>query len=113
MRHVATVLALFAVTLGVSPAAAQGVAEPLFATFNFKIEGSWVFLTTRIRLDSESLGNGKRLTASPQTDYSSAVTSLRRSRSSAKHESRSPSASESEASSAGASMRAHASPSCR
>ena len=61
MRHVATVLALFAVTLGVSPAAAQGVAEPLFATFNFKIEGSWVFLTTRIRLDSESLGNGTTL----------------------------------------------------
>jgi len=43
------------------PVAAQGVYEPLFDTFNFKFEGSWVRVSTTIRLDSESLGEGTTL----------------------------------------------------
>ncbi len=61
MRRVATILALIALTLSVSPAAAQGVSEPLFDTFNFKFEASWVAVATTIRLDSETLGQGTTL----------------------------------------------------
>jgi len=60
MCRVATILALLALTFGVSPAAAQ-VSEPLFDTFNFKFEASWVQTQTTIRLDSESLGEGTTL----------------------------------------------------
>jgi hypothetical protein len=62
MRRVATILALLALTLSVSPAAhAQGVSEGLFDTFNFKFEASWVVVATTIRLDSEFLGEGTTL----------------------------------------------------
>jgi len=61
MRRLATILALLALALNVSPAAAQGVHEPLFDTFNFKLDGSWVSTSTTIRLDSESLGEGTTL----------------------------------------------------
>jgi hypothetical protein len=47
--------------LNVAPAAAQGTAEPLFDTFNFKFEGSWVKTATTIRLDSKILGEGTTL----------------------------------------------------
>ncbi len=50
------VLALVAV-----PAEAQREYEPLFDKFNLKVEGSWVKLTTTIRLDSEVLGEGTTL----------------------------------------------------
>jgi hypothetical protein len=43
------------------PATAQGVHEPLFDTFNFKFEASWVNTSTLIRLDSENLGEGTTL----------------------------------------------------
>ena len=43
------------------PAEAQREYEPLFDKFNFKLEGSWVGLTTDIRLDSELLGRGTTL----------------------------------------------------
>jgi hypothetical protein len=43
------------------PAQAQRSFEPLFDKFNFKLEGSWVDLTTEIRLDSELLGRGTAL----------------------------------------------------
>jgi hypothetical protein len=62
MRLVATILALLALTLSISPPAeAQGVHEPLFDTFNFKFEASWVVVATTIRLDSEFLGEGTTL----------------------------------------------------
>jgi hypothetical protein len=54
-------LALFVLTSGTVPAGAQGVSEPLFDTFNFKLEASWVRTQTKIRLDSESLGEGTTL----------------------------------------------------
>jgi hypothetical protein len=60
MGRFATILALLALTFGVSPAAAQ-VSEPLFDTFNFKFEASWVMVATTIRLDSELLGEGTSL----------------------------------------------------
>ena len=44
-----------------TPAEAQRDFEPLFDKFNFKLEGSWVGLTTEIRLDSETLGTGTTL----------------------------------------------------
>lgn len=54
-------LALLALSLSAAPSAAQGVNEPLFDTFNFKFEGSWVVVSTTIRLDSELLGEGTTL----------------------------------------------------
>jgi hypothetical protein len=38
-----------------------GASEPLFERFNLKIEGSWVALDTRVRLDSKTLGKGTTL----------------------------------------------------
>jgi hypothetical protein len=43
------------------PAEAQREYEPLFDKYNFKLEGSWVGLATEIRLDSEVLGEGTKL----------------------------------------------------
>jgi hypothetical protein len=51
----------FALLLSAVPLAAQGTAEPLFDTFNFKLEGSWVHTATTIRLDSKELGKGTTL----------------------------------------------------
>ena len=59
-RFVAILIAILAVSVAV-PVAAQGVSEPLFDRFNFKLEGSFVDLTTTIRLDSEYLGEGTEL----------------------------------------------------
>jgi hypothetical protein len=51
-----------ALVLGAAgPAEAQRDFEPLFDKFNFKLEGSWVGITTEIRLDSEILGEGTTL----------------------------------------------------
>ena len=55
------VFVLFALTLCVAPAGAQTTVEPLFDTFNFKFEASWVRIQTVIRLDSERLGEGTTL----------------------------------------------------
>ena len=60
MRRVA-LLALLALVFSALPAAAQGVSEPLFDTFNFRFEASWVVTRTTIRLDSEILGEGTTL----------------------------------------------------
>lgn len=50
-------LLLFSAT----PAPAQGIEEPLFDTFNFRLEGSAVGMKTAIRLDSATLGKGTTL----------------------------------------------------
>jgi len=60
MRRVALFVSL-ALVLSALPTAAQGVSEPLFDTFNFKFEASWVKTSTIIRLDSEILGEGTTL----------------------------------------------------
>jgi len=44
--------------LAVAPAEAQGEYGPLFDKFNFQVEGSWIDISTEIRLDSEILGRG-------------------------------------------------------
>ena len=49
------------------PAEAQRDFEPLFDKFNFKLAGSWVALTTEIRLDSD-LGDGKGTTLNFEDD---------------------------------------------
>ena len=59
-RYVAILTAVLVVSIAV-PAAAQGLYEPLFDRFNFKLEGSFVDLATAIRLDSEYLGEGTEL----------------------------------------------------
>jgi len=60
-RYVAILTLVFVFSIAV-PAAAQGVYDPLFDRFNFKLEGSFVNLSTAIRLDSEFLGEGTSLT---------------------------------------------------
>jgi hypothetical protein len=60
-RYVAILTVILVVAIAV-PAAAQGVYDPLFDRFNFKLEGSFVNLSTEIRLDSEYLGEGTSLT---------------------------------------------------
>lgn len=40
------------------PAQAQREFEPLFDKFNFQVEGSWVNISSDLRLDSEILGEG-------------------------------------------------------
>ena len=52
---------IFVLLVSAVPAEAQRDFEPLFDKFNFKLEGSWVGLTTDIRLDSELLGRGTSL----------------------------------------------------
>ena len=48
--------------LASAPAEAQRSFEPLFDKFNFKVAGSWVGLTTEIRLESDlTEGNGTTL----------------------------------------------------
>jgi hypothetical protein len=59
-RYVAILTLVFVFSIAV-PAAAQGVYDPLFDRFNFKLEGSFVNLSTAIRLDSEFLGEGTEL----------------------------------------------------
>jgi len=61
MRRFGTSLALLNLALAASPATAQGVHEPLFDTFNFKFEASWVNTSTIIRLDSLEHGEGTTL----------------------------------------------------
>jgi hypothetical protein len=60
MRCAATILAVLALVLTALPVSAQ-VYEPLFDTFNFKFEASWVKTSTMIRLDSQNLGEGTTL----------------------------------------------------
>ncbi|MFV2071835.1 MAG: hypothetical protein ACC742_04175 [Thermoanaerobaculales bacterium] len=58
----AAVFATILVTVSLAiPATAQGIHAPLFDKFNFKLEGSFVDLTTIIRLDSDTLGRGTEL----------------------------------------------------
>jgi hypothetical protein len=58
----AVVMSVIVVTIFVAvPAEAQRDYEPLLDKFNFRVEGSWVDMTTEIRLDSELLGEGTTL----------------------------------------------------
>jgi hypothetical protein len=54
-------VALGCLVLFSTPAEAQRGYEPLFDKFNLKLEGSFVALSTEIRLDSEALGRGTTL----------------------------------------------------
>jgi len=44
-----------------APAEAQRDYQPLLDKFNFRLEGSWINMSTEIRLDSETLGKGTTL----------------------------------------------------
>ena len=68
----AIALALLTVLLVVAPPAeAQRDFEPLFDKFNLRIEGSWVEMSTEIRLDSELLGRGTTLNFENDLDLGS------------------------------------------
>ena len=60
MRRFASTAAILVLMSAANPGDAQ-VNEPLFDTFNFKFEGSWVAVSTTIRLDSKVLGKGTTL----------------------------------------------------
>jgi hypothetical protein len=57
MRSFATIFVLLALVSVATPTTAQA-ENPLFDTFNFKLEASRVRTNTTIRLDSENLGQG-------------------------------------------------------
>jgi len=60
--------------MSATPAEAQREFEPLFDKFNFQLEGSWVGLKTEIRLDSEVLGRGTKLSFEDDLDLDSLKT---------------------------------------
>ena len=60
--------------LAAAPAEAQRSYEPLFDKFNFKVESSWVGLSTTIRLDSELLGRGTTLSFEDDLNLDSSKT---------------------------------------
>ena len=65
----AVAVAVVALVVAVaSPAEAQRGYEPLFDRFNLRVEGSWVGLSTDIRLDSEALGRGTTLSFEDDLD---------------------------------------------
>jgi hypothetical protein len=65
----AVAVAVVALVVSVAaPAAAQREFEPLFDKFNLRLEGSWVDLSTEIRLDSELLGRGTTLSFEDDLD---------------------------------------------
>jgi hypothetical protein len=63
---------LVGLVLAAVPVEAQRDFEPLFDKFNFKLEGSWVGLTTEIRLDSDLFeGPGTTLSFEDDLDLDS------------------------------------------
>jgi hypothetical protein len=56
------------VVFGAAAADAADIQEPLFDRFSLRLEGSWVDLTTEIRLDSEALGRGTVLSFEDDLD---------------------------------------------
>ena len=62
------------VTAVAAPVAAQRDFEPLFDKFNLRLEGSWVGLSTEIRLDSEVLGTGTTLSFEDDLDLDASKT---------------------------------------
>jgi hypothetical protein len=71
---VAVAVAAVTILTVATPAEAQRDFEPLFDKFNFKLEGSWVGLTTEIRLDSELLGEGTTLNFEDDLDLGTGKT---------------------------------------
>ena len=62
------------VCMAAVPARAQSEYGPLFDKFNFQVEGSWVDLSTEIRLDSELLGEGTTLNFESELGLASSKT---------------------------------------
>lgn len=76
-KYSVLMVSLVVVTLvlaAAAPAEAQSKYGPLFDKFNFKIAGSWVKMTTEIRLDSEALGKGTTLNFEDDLDMGSDTT---------------------------------------
>jgi len=73
-RPCAVIVLLALVSTTAAPAAAQRDFEPLFDTFNIRVEGSWVDLSTDVRLDSELLGRGASLSFEDDLDLGSRET---------------------------------------
>jgi hypothetical protein len=62
------------VTAVAAPVAAQRDYEPLLDKFNFRLEASWVGMSTEIRLDSEVLGTGTTLSFEDDLDLDASKT---------------------------------------
>jgi len=62
-RHFVVTGVIFIVLVGAVaiPAQAQREFEPLFDKFNLQIEGSWIAVSSTLRLDSEELGRGTEI----------------------------------------------------
>jgi len=73
-NFVVSAVLLGSLILASAPAESQRDYEPLFDKYNFKLEGSWVGLTTEIRLDSEVLGEGTTLNFEDDLDLGSSKT---------------------------------------
>ncbi len=58
---VVSLVVLGLVLAAAPPVEAQSKYGPLFDKFNFRVGGSWVAMSTEIRLDSEALGKGTAL----------------------------------------------------
>lgn len=72
--RVAFVACIALATVITAPAEAQGVYKPLFDKFNFSVQGSWVGMTTEIRLDSEVFGTGTTITFEDDLDLDASKT---------------------------------------
>jgi hypothetical protein len=71
--HIAITLVILVLAVA-APAQAQRDFEPLFDKFSLRLEGSWVALSTEIRLDSELLGKGTTLNFENDLDLGSSKT---------------------------------------
>jgi hypothetical protein len=73
LRVPVVVFVLLAMSIA-DPAQAQRDYEPVLDKFNLKLEGSWIGMTTEIRLDSEILGRGTTLNFEDELDLDSSKT---------------------------------------
>jgi len=73
-RCLAIIVMLGSLVIAPKPAEAQSKFGPLFDKFNFQVEGSWVDLSTEIRLDSELLGRGTTLNFESELGLASSKT---------------------------------------
>ncbi|MCW8985963.1 MAG: hypothetical protein OQK55_11505 [Thermoanaerobaculales bacterium] len=70
----AIIVMLGSLAVAPKPAEAQREFEPLFDKFNFQVEGSWIDISTEIRLDSELLGRGTTLNFESELGLASSKT---------------------------------------
>ncbi len=73
-RFLGLALLIIVTIVCATPAEAQRDYEPLLDKFNFRVEASWVGMSTEIRLDSEVLGRGTTLNFEDDLDLDASKT---------------------------------------